>query len=68
MASFTTSYHARIWQEAKGCQSCHGNTDQHLNDKSKESIVSFSQKDGRAAEELSSQCLTCHDSSSHLGM
>lgn len=68
VASFNSSFHSKIWQGKNDCQSCHGNTDQHLNDQSKNAIVSFSKDGGRAAEELSAQCLTCHDSSSHLGM
>jgi DmsE family decaheme c-type cytochrome len=68
VAGFQTSFHARIWQGANDCQSCHGNTDQHLNKPSKQTIVSFSKDGGRSAEELSKPCLGCHESSSHLNM
>ncbi len=68
VAGFQTSYHARIWQGANQCQTCHGDTGQHVNDPSKQTIVSFSKDGGRSAEELTKACLSCHDSSSHLNM
>lgn len=64
--NFNTSYHARIWQGANDCQSCHGNTDQHINDPSPQTIVSFSTAGGRSSEDLNKQCLNCHESSPHL--
>lgn len=68
VAEFNTSYHARIWQGANDCQSCHGNADQHLSEPSKQAIVSFSKDGGRSAEELSAQCLKCHSASPHLSL
>ncbi|MGV1100628.1 DmsE family decaheme c-type cytochrome [Thiovibrio sp. JS02] len=68
-ASFNASYHARIWQGANGCQSCHGATDQHTAAPSQKTVISFSKDGGRSAEEMSAQCLSCHAStSSHLSL
>jgi len=68
-ASFNGSYHAKAWQGANGCQSCHGTTDQHLNtEQSKKTIVSFSKDGGRSAEEMNKQCLGCHQKSANLAM
>lgn len=64
VAAFESSFHAKIWQGANGCPSCHGTTDQHLNDPSKKTIISFSKDGGRTAEELSKQCLECHQKTS----
>ncbi|MFQ6758717.1 DmsE family decaheme c-type cytochrome [Desulfovibrionaceae bacterium CB1MN] len=69
VASFKASYHARIWQGKNDCQSCHGATDKHVNDPSKETILSFDKSGGRTAADLSKQCLNCHASSSpHLAL
>lgn len=68
-ASFTNSYHAKAWMGAHGCQSCHGPTDQHISDEqSKKTIISFSKDGGRSADELSTQCLTCHSGSTHVAL
>lgn len=69
-AAFSSSYHARAWQGANGCQSCHGSTEQHLNtEQSKKTIISFSKDGGRSGAELNKQCLACHSASSpHLAL
>lgn len=59
-AAFESSFHAKIWRGANGCPSCHGPTDQHLTDPSKNTIISFGKDSGRSAEEMSRQCLGCH--------
>ena len=66
VATFNTSFHAKIWQGANGCQSCHGSTDQHLSDQSKKTIIAFTKGGGRSAEELSQQCLNCHKKTTKL--
>lgn len=67
--SFNSSFHAKIWQSANDCQTCHGNTDKHQQDpSSKTSIISFNKGGGRSAEELSQQCLNCHQKSAHLAL
>lgn len=66
VATFKASFHAKIWQGKNDCQSCHGATDKHENDPSKQTIISFSKGGGRTAEELSKQCLNCHKKSEHL--
>ncbi len=66
--AFAQSYHARAWKgmnSSSTCQSCHGPTDKHVDDPSKETIVSFS-KDGPQAEELNKLCLGCHVTTSML--
>jgi DmsE family decaheme c-type cytochrome len=65
-ASFNSSFHAKAWKGANGCQSCHGSADRHLDDPSKKTIVSFSKDGGRSAKERAAQCLGCHSSSSHV--
>lgn len=68
VTAFNSSYHARAWQGANDCQSCHGSADQHVNDPSPTTIISFNKAGGRSAEELSKQCLDCHDTSAHLAL
>lgn len=68
VASFNTSFHAKAWNGANGCQSCHGQTDQHLGKGSKETIISFSKDGGRSSDELSAQCLSCHSGSKHVAL
>lgn len=64
--SFNSSFHARIWQGENDCDACHGGTDKHVNDPSKETIVSFGKGGKRPAAELSEQCLGCHAGSAKL--
>ena len=66
VASFKSSFHAKIWQGKNDCQSCHGATDKHEKDPSKQTIISFNNMGGRTPEELSKQCLSCHKKSEHL--
>jgi len=68
VASFNSSFHSHAWQGENDCQSCHGSTDQHLNNQSKSTIISFSKDGGRTAEELTHQCLGCHAKSANLTM
>lgn len=68
VASYSTSYHAKAWMGANGCQSCHGSADQHLSNQSKTTIISFSKDGGRTADEMSTQCLTCHSGSTHVAL
>lgn len=68
VASFKSSYHAKIWQGKNDCQSCHGATDKHTSDPSKQSVVSFGKGGGRSADELSKMCLGCHKKAAHLAM
>jgi DmsE family decaheme c-type cytochrome len=67
--AFNQTYHGRAWagmNSDSSCQSCHGSTDKHLNDPSKETIISFSKSGGKSVAELNKQCLDCHVSSSML--
>lgn len=67
--SFEQTYHGRSWKgmnQNYNCQSCHGSTEQHVNDPSKESVISFSKDSGRSPDELNKQCLGCHADSSML--
>jgi DmsE family decaheme c-type cytochrome len=66
VATFNDSLHARAWKGADGCQSCHGPADRHLDDPSKETIISFSKDGGRSAEERAAQCLDCHAATDHV--
>lgn len=68
IASFNTSFHAKIWQGDNECQSCHGDIEKHLDGQSKDTVISFSKDGGRIAEELSRQCLGCHVKSAKLSM
>ena len=68
VASFNSSIHARVWRDEHDCQSCHGSTDQHLNEQAKTTIISFSKDGGRSTEELSAQCLSCHSGSKHVSL
>lgn len=64
--SFNSSFHAKAWDGANGCQSCHGTMEQHQDDPSPSNIISFNKGSGRTAAELSGQCLKCHTKSSNL--
>lgn len=69
VAYFLDSYHARKWRGkelAQECESCHGSTARHLEDPSKETILSFGEKSKKSAEEQSAVCLNCHEEASHL--
>lgn len=69
IAPFEKTFHGRAWtgmDQQYTCQSCHGSTDQHVNDPSKQTIVSFSDDGGRTPEELNEKCLGCHASSTML--
>jgi DmsE family decaheme c-type cytochrome len=66
--TFQSSYHSRIWQGQGNCESCHGPTNAHVDDPSRETVISFSRDGGRMAEELSGRCLGCHKTSAHLAM
>lgn len=68
VANFKASFHAKIWQGKNDCQSCHGATDKHTSDPSKQTVISFNKGGGRTAEELSKQCLNCHKKSEHLAL
>lgn len=68
VASFNSSFHSKAWQGENDCQSCHGATDKHLGEQSKQTIISFSKDGGRTAEELTNQCLGCHAKSANLAM
>ncbi len=66
---FQTSFHGRAWTgmgKASGCQSCHGSADQHKDDPSKATIITFGNGSLQSAEELSMQCLGCHAQSTDL--
>lgn len=68
---FNKSFHARIWQgEKNDCDVCHGPSEQHLKDPnpSPKSIISFTKGSGRSADELSKQCLACHNKTPQLAM
>jgi DmsE family decaheme c-type cytochrome len=67
--AFAATYHGRAWtgmSSGSGCQSCHGSTDKHVDDPSKETIVSYSEDGGRTTAELNEQCLNCHVTSARL--
>ena len=69
VTSFKASYHGKAWQGANGCQSCHGQANQHLTaEQSKKSIFSFAKAGGHSAEEMSAQCLSCHSGSKHVAL
>ncbi len=68
VVGFNASFHAKAWQDKNDCQSCHGATDQHVNDPSKQTVISFSKDGGRLADELSNQCLGCHAASANLAL
>lgn len=68
-SDFGNSYHGRAWTEKSySCQSCHGSTDSHLNDFSRESIISFGEESVQTTEEMNEQCLDCHDSTPHVSL
>lgn len=65
---FAATLHARAFSAggryaAAGCESCHGPGGTHQQDRTRETIVSFTPKAGRSAEQLSAQCLGCHAAS-----
>lgn len=68
VAGFAASFHARAFSAsnryaAAGCESCHGPGSAHQQDQTRATIVSFARNGGRAAEQLSAQCLGCHAAS-----
>lgn len=69
-AAFVKSFHGRIWEggarAGSGCQSCHGPADRHVDNPSRQTIISFGRGSVQSAEEQSSACLSCHASSSEL--
>lgn len=67
---FAQTFHGRAWSgmnSSSTCESCHGGTASHLDDPSKETIISYSKDGGRTADELNKQCLQCHITSTMLG-
>jgi DmsE family decaheme c-type cytochrome len=67
--SFDQTYHGRAWQGMNkdySCQSCHGSTDKHVNDPSRQTIISFTKSGGRTPAELNKQCLECHSTTTLL--
>lgn len=71
VTGFNTSFHGRIWKGsglASNCENCHGLTDEHVASPTMTNVIAFTSGGGRSADELSRQCLTCHDSSVHLAM
>ena len=68
VTSFNSSYHSRAFQGKNDCQACHGATEQHLTGQSKDTVIAFSKKSGRTAEELNGKCLECHSQSAKLAL
>lgn len=67
--SFNTTYHGRAWKGMNNdytCQNCHGSTDKHVDDPSKQTIISFTTGGGRTPAELNKQCLGCHSTTTML--
>ena len=66
-AKFLHSFHEHMWKgqgrsQANVCQTCHGPADRHLQNPSRETIVSFGPKSAQSPEEQSRVCLGCHAS------
>ena len=73
-ASFRSDIHARAWSDQSGgaggkrvCESCHGPADMHLEEGSRENIITFSRESGGNAEAQTRICLNCHRGSTGLG-
>jgi len=67
--SHAKSYHAKVWAAKKSgddCASCHGGTDAHIANPSKDTIITFGKNSKQSAEKQSAQCLSCHASSTGL--
>jgi len=67
-ASHAKSLHSRAWagKSGYGCESCHGPAGDHVNNPSRESIVSFGKESKQSADLQSKQCLGCHSASTSL--
>ncbi|MBI1920275.1 MAG: DmsE family decaheme c-type cytochrome [Geobacter sp.] len=62
-ASHAKSFHAKAWTgkgEGYGCESCHGPAGDHVNNPSRETIISFGKESKQTAGEKSARCLSCH--------
>lgn len=62
-AMHAKSLHAKAWASkggSYGCESCHGPAGNHVNNPSKETIITFGKESKLSAEAQSAQCLSCH--------
>lgn len=70
-ATHADSLHAKAWSgkgEGYGCETCHGPAGNHVNNPSRETIISFGKESKQDAEAQSAQCLSCHSASKELAM
>lgn len=68
-ATHANSFHAKAWAgkgEGYGCESCHGPAGDHVNNPSRETIISFGKESKQSAGEKSARCLSCHSASNIL--
>jgi len=66
VAAFAKTLHGRAWGGGekpadRGCESCHGPGGQHVNNPSKETILTFGKGSKQTADERSATCRSCHN-------
>lgn len=69
--SFDNTFHAKIWKgmgELHNCQTCHGDTTDHIDSPSEKNVLTYNKKGGSEPDKLSGKCLECHGSDTQLAM
>ena len=71
VAAFAKTHHGRAWAAkkdvyARSCESCHGPGGQHVNNPSRETILTFGKESKQSPEQQMQACLSCHQSTPKL--
>lgn len=72
-ADFSASLHSKAWESSgdyreNSCEACHGPGSLHVDDPSKETIMTFGEDSMQSADQQSDTCLGCHSASQEIAL